>query len=265
MLRAGQGPPLVLFHGILGSEAVWRRVVPLVSAHHDTIVPTALGHRGGRHARERPSRIVHVVDDAERLLDELGVERAHLCGNSMGGWVSLELARRGRALSVCALSPAGCWIPGPAGVQRAAAALLATSRDTRRGRRVLPLLARSAAFRRWAMRLIAVHGDRLTPAEVLALADDLLACTIGEDLFAAQDALSPFSILPCPVTLAWSGRDRIFPPHTNGAYAREIVPGARFILLDDVGHVPMLDRPDLVARTVLDTTGASPPMTAATG
>ena len=41
----------------------------------------------------------------------------------------------------------------------------------------------------------------------------------------------------------------------NGARARELVPGARFIVLDDVGHVPMLDDPELVARTILESAG----------
>ena len=49
------------------------------------------------------------MDDLERLLDELGLAKAHLAGNSLGGWAALELARRGRALTVCALSPAGAW------------------------------------------------------------------------------------------------------------------------------------------------------------
>src|ERR1700712_5829571 len=108
MLRQGSGDPVVLLHGVTGSEGMWRRVVPLLAPHHDTVALTALGHRGGRPGWSGV-RIADVVDDAERSLDELGFDRPHLAGNSMGGWVALELARRGRAASVCALSPAGCW------------------------------------------------------------------------------------------------------------------------------------------------------------
>jgi pimeloyl-ACP methyl ester carboxylesterase len=53
---------------------------------------------------------------------------------------------------------------------------------------------------------------------------------------------------PCPITLAWCAQDRIFPVDVYGARARELVPGARFIVLDDVGHVPMFDDPKVVAR-----------------
>jgi pimeloyl-ACP methyl ester carboxylesterase len=257
MLRKGEGPPLVLLHGVLGGERMWRNVIPVVAAHHDTIAPTALGHRGGNVASERPVRIAHVIDDAERLLDDLRIDRAHFAGNSMGGWVAIELARRGRALSVCAFSPAGCWPEGAGDKGRAAAALRATVRDARRGRFVLPLLARAPSFRRWAMQLNAAHGDRLEAAEVVALVDDLLGCRVGKDLLSTTEALAPLDPLPCPITLAWAEGDRVLPLRSHGARAREIMPAARFMVLKDVGHVPMFDDPDLVARTVLECTGAA--------
>src|SRR5580704_16742535 len=82
VLRQGSGEPLVLLHGILGSERMWSHVVPLLADHHDVIAPTMLGHRGGAPATMRPARLEHVVDDAQRLLDELGLEQVHLAGNS---------------------------------------------------------------------------------------------------------------------------------------------------------------------------------------
>src|SRR5689334_8577002 len=109
MLREGSGEPLVLLHGILGSEGVWRGVVPLLAGDFDAIATTALGHRGGLEPAERPLTIAQLVDGAERQLDELGLDRPHLAGNSLGGWIALELARRGRARTVCALCPAGFW------------------------------------------------------------------------------------------------------------------------------------------------------------
>jgi pimeloyl-ACP methyl ester carboxylesterase len=253
MIRQGEGPPLVLLHGILGSERMWRRVVPLLATRHDTIAPTALGHRGGSPASVRPARIAHVVDDAERLLDRLGFATAHLAGNSMGGWVALELARRGRARSVCAFSPAGCWQPTPAPDLRATRALRRTIRDTRRGRFLLPLLARSGRFRRWAMRLTVAHGDRITASELIELAQDVLGCSVADDLLGTPESLGPLES-GCPVTVAWSEKDRVFPVEKYGAQARALLTGSRFLVLEDTGHVPMLEAPDLVAKTVLETT-----------
>ena len=57
MLRQGSGEPLVLFHGILGSERMWAHVVSRLAAHHDTVAPTALGHRTGNPASVRPEDV----------------------------------------------------------------------------------------------------------------------------------------------------------------------------------------------------------------
>jgi pimeloyl-ACP methyl ester carboxylesterase len=130
-------------------------------------------------------------------------------------------------------------------------------RDTRRFRAMLPLLARSKRLRHWLLRETAVHGERVRPAEMLAGADDTIGCEI-EDLSAiAGTQIAPLDPPPCPITLAWSGQDRLFPVDVYGARARELIPGARFIVLDDAGHVPMLDDPQVVAQTILAVTAAS--------
>jgi pimeloyl-ACP methyl ester carboxylesterase len=257
MLRQGSGEPLVLLHGVLCAERVWNRVVPLVATHHDVIVPTALGHNGGPPAKIRPASIEHVIDDMERQLDELGLDKVHLAGNSMGGWIAIELARRGRALTVCALSPAGAWDVDWDDMKHRSKVLSTTVRDTRRSRAMLPLLVRSKRLRHWILRDIAVHGERVSPAELLALADDTIGCEIVEDLLATDAQLAPLDPPPCPVTLAWSGQDRLFPVDVYGSHARELIPRASFIVLDDVGHVPMLDDPQLVAQTILASSSLS--------
>jgi pimeloyl-ACP methyl ester carboxylesterase len=111
-LMASDKPPLVLLHGITMSGNAWQDVVPLLSDHHEVFTPTALGHRGGPPVQRRPATITDVVDAAEHYLDERGLERPHLAGNSLGGLVAIELARRGRAATVCAFSPGGFWSPG---------------------------------------------------------------------------------------------------------------------------------------------------------
>lgn len=251
MLRTGEGEPLLLLHGILCSEHVWSTVAPLLARHHEVIAPTLLGHSGGPQATNRPARIEHLVDELERLLDTLGLQKVHLAGNSLGGWVALELARRNRALTVCALSPAGAWDSASPAAAKRPRILLAAIHQARRSQRVLPLLAHSRRFRRWALRNTALHGDRVGRDEFLRLTWDMLGCEIGEDLLRSQDQLAGLDPPPCPITIAWSGADRIFPVDVNGARARQLIPAARFIVLDDVGHVPMLDAPKMVAETIL--------------
>jgi pimeloyl-ACP methyl ester carboxylesterase len=243
--------PLVLFHGLTMSARAWSRTRPLLEDDYEVITPTALGHRGGRPATRRPATIADVVDDAERTLDALGLETAHLAGNSMGGWMALELARRGRARTVCALSPAGTWDVTSREHRRTRAVLSQTRTDTRRSRALLPLALRSAAVRRFALRGTAADGARVAREELLGVVADLLACDIAQDLLDTTEALAPMlDPLPCPVTIAWSERDALLLPAVNGAMARTLVPGADHITLPGVGHVPMLDDPALVAATI---------------
>lgn len=257
-MRSGEGEPLVLLHGVTNGERVWHPVVPLLAEHHDVIVPVALAHAGGRKVTRRPVDHVDVVDDAERTLDELGLEAPHLAGNSMGGWVALDLARRGRAKTVCALSPAGLWDSDEART-RVLRFLVRNVRDTRRARRVLPQLSRSKGFRRWALRKGVAYGDRVSRAEFIALVDEALGGECVEDIALLTSELEPLDPQPCPITIAWAERDRVFPIGPYLARARQVVPGARFTVLEDVGHVPMLDDPRLVAETILETTGARAP------
>ncbi len=95
MIRQGRGEPLVLLHGIISSEHTWSGVVPLLAADHDVIALTALGHYGGSVPTGRPVTFEDIVDDMVRKLDGLGLDRPHVAGNSMGGWIGIELARRG--------------------------------------------------------------------------------------------------------------------------------------------------------------------------
>ncbi|WP_297628427.1 alpha/beta fold hydrolase [Nocardia sp.] len=251
-------PPLVLLHGITMSAKAWQDVAPLLAAHHNVVALTALGHRGGVPATRRPATVSDLIDDAERTLDDLGFERAHLAGNSLGGWMAVELARRGRAQSVCALSPAGFWEAGAAGQTAGVKKLRRMITLTRLTPRLQPLAMRSPIVRRLALRDIAVRGERLLPAQALEAARDLLGCVVADDLLGTHEQIAPMDPLPCPITLAWSALDAILPVDVNGRIARERIPQARFEILPGVGHVPMIDNPALVAQTILASTGAIP-------
>lgn len=244
-------PPLLLLHGVTNSARIWDGVVPLLADDFDLIVPTAAGHRGGPPAHE-PTTFTRLVDDVEALLDDRGLARVHVAGNSLGGWMAIELARRGRAASVCALSPAGFWTPGQTGQNRAVTAIAKSREDARRFLPIAPVALRLAKVRHEALRGVAAHGERVSPHLALEVVRDHVDCPAADDLLATTEFISPFDPT-CPVTLVWAGRDRIFPAKHNGATAQRVLPWAEYHELPDVGHVPMLDDPALCAEVIRDT------------
>jgi pimeloyl-ACP methyl ester carboxylesterase len=250
--RGDRPAPLVLLHGLGMSARAWDDVRPLVERRHGVVALTMLGHRGGAAPSRRPATVSDLVDDVERALDERGLDRPHVAGNSLGGWIAIELARRGRARTVCALSPAGSWSAGTVEQTAGVRKIRRLIRTTRLGRR-LPL-ARASVVRRFALRDIAEHGQRLTPAQAIEAGQDLLDCVIAEDILTTEEELAPLDPLPCPITLAWSGDDAVLPAEVNGAVARARLPQARFVVLPGVGHVPMIDDPARVARAIVQTT-----------
>jgi pimeloyl-ACP methyl ester carboxylesterase len=252
--------PLVLLHGLGMSAGVWGDVVPWLAPHHEVVALTALGHRGGAEAQQRPLTVADLVSDVESALDERGLDQPHLAGNSLGGWMALELARRGRAATVCALSPAGSWTAGTSEQTAGVRKIRMAHGMARTGRALpMPLLMRSARLRRLALRDVAAHGEGLTAAHVLEATDDLLGCVVLDDVLRTDEEIAPLDPPPCPITLAWGTRDAILPAEVNGAVLRERIPEARYVSLPGLGHVPMLDDPEMVARTILESTGVAVP------
>jgi pimeloyl-ACP methyl ester carboxylesterase len=242
---------LLLLHGVTMSAAAWSDVAPLLSEHFELLVPTAAGHRGGPRFTGQAS-IRALTDATEALLDHHGHQSVHIAGNSMGGWMAIELARRGRARSVCAFSPAGFWTPGGPDETRATRTIRRLGHLSRAIQPLAPVAFRSAAVRRIGMRDIATHAERLTAGQAVDSLRDLIACDVADDLLGTSESVAPLDPLPCPITLAWAEHDRIFPLRANGATAQKRLPHADFVILPGVGHCPMIDDPALCARTILE-------------
>lgn len=88
--ESGQGEPIILLHGFLGSSAYWDEVIPLLSRHYRCIVPDLRGH-GHSPVSTKPYSIEAMAADVVALLDELQLEQATILGHSMGGYITLAL------------------------------------------------------------------------------------------------------------------------------------------------------------------------------
>jgi pimeloyl-ACP methyl ester carboxylesterase len=248
---------MMLIHGVSASWAVWRPVLAALEQHHDVLVPTLLGHSGGpEHLPGSPATADALADALERDMDAAGFERAHLVGNSLGGWLALELAARGRALSTTALSPAGGWNHGGRETKRLA-------RLFRQNHRLLKLLGPGGArlMSRRRLRAIALRDVAMRPAELpAALAVELTeaagTCAIYLPLLEelSSKGFGELASIDSPVQIAWGTRDRILPWPAYAERFRRMVPEARWIPLDGLGHCPMLDDVALTTSTILDLT-----------
>jgi pimeloyl-ACP methyl ester carboxylesterase len=251
----GQKPPLVLLHPFTSSGRVWDDLVPLLSDYHQVHTPTAIGHRGGREPQRRPTTVADLYDDAERWLDEHGLDRPHLVGNSGGGAGAVELARRGRASSVCAISPAGFWSTSDGSAARVVRLIRTGDKVFRVMSPIAPLLLKTDIGRRITLRNFIYHGERLSAQRAYELYfEDPMGCTIISDV--EPDEIQPLDPLPCPITVAWAEFDRFVPAEPYGRIARERLPDANWVDLPGTGHNAMIDDPALVARIILATTGA---------
>lgn len=263
--RGGDGEPLVLLHGITMSWHFWRPLLPELERHHEVVAPTLLGHAGGTAwSVGHPLTVSEIVDGVCAELDEQGIDTAHVVGHSLGGWVALELVRRGRARTCVALSPAGTF--------RRRIDQWRVVELFRSNLRLMPpsrlqdpvgladRLAARPALQRGALRWVMEHGERATRDEVAGFIADFAGCSmLGDFLDGALDGsgLEPFGSLPCRVRVAWSAHDRILPWPNYGAPLRAKLPGAEFYSLPGCGHVPVWDDPELVTRTILQVTAAS--------
>jgi pimeloyl-ACP methyl ester carboxylesterase len=255
--RGGSGPPLLLLHGFASTWRAWRPVLPLLEGTHTVLAPTLPGHSGAPGLPPGSATSVQAIaDELERMLDAERIDRAHVSGNSMGGWLALELARRGRARSVVALSPGGAW-SADSRMSRTLAKVRLSARAMRLAGDRLDGPLRRPKWRRVLFRDMVEHGDRIDPAEARAAMRDLAGCPIFQPLIASMmnQQLDPIpDIVDCAIRIAWAERDRVIPPHRFLPAMRERVPGAEFMILPRVGHVPMSDNPELVATTILDVT-----------
>ena len=253
--RGGSGPPLVLVHGLGLSWRSWRPVLDALEDRHDVVAIDLPGFGDSpplpQGAAPTPTRL---ADAVESELDRLRLDAPALVGNSLGGWVALELARRGRAARAVVISPSGLESPPER------ALVIALNEQMRlRARFGVPLgqwLTGTALARTMLFGGLRSQPWRLTPD---AAAGDLhdfayspgFQSTLSSTV--ATRAAMQLGEIDVPVRVAYGTLDLMLGVLTAPRFAAAI-PRAELVPLLGAGHVPMLDDPELVARTILNFT-----------
>jgi pimeloyl-ACP methyl ester carboxylesterase len=252
--------PMVLIHGFTGTWEVWEPVLPALQEHHDVLAVRMAGHCGGEPLENVSAATL--ADAIERDMDKAGYETAHLVGNSLGGWMALELAKRGRARTVVALSPAGGWEAGSRYERRVRRFFQRMYHAVRFGGPRADFLASRPGLRRLALRDALAHPERMPPRAAAAMIRGAADCEAFLPLMEAVRRDGPpkdFSSIDVPVRVAWGTEDRILTYPAYWEPLQRILPAhTELVELPGVGHVPMWDDPDLIARTVLGVTARDP-------
>jgi pimeloyl-ACP methyl ester carboxylesterase len=236
----------------MDSWRTWDLVLPRLEREHEVLAPALPGHADGQ-ALDGPITDRLMADAVERAMDEAGFASAHLVGNSLGGWVALQLAARGRADSVVALAPAGGW----AADDDAARRLLELQRGMYLQVRAMAANADAIAAtpegRRRAMAMVCENGADLPEALVAELIVAVARCDAEPliDFALTSEWKLDAARIECPVRVVWGTADRLLPwPSAAKRFRNEWLPTADWVELDGVGHAPQLDAPIETAQLI---------------
>jgi pimeloyl-ACP methyl ester carboxylesterase len=251
--RGGSGEPLVLIHGFTDTWRSWELVLPALERSHDVLAPTLPGHAGGPPLPEEIAESV-MADAVERAMDDAGFETAHIAGNSLGGYVTLQLAARGRARSAVALAPAGGWLDGDRSYTEMLDLQSGLLELTKAAAPHAEALLSTLEGRRQATQLIATNFEHI-PVELLThQLMGIAACHDGQRMIEnarTRDWNLDAAAITCPVRIVWGTDDRLLKWPSAAARFRETLPHADWVELEGIGHCPQLDVPLETAQLIL--------------
>jgi pimeloyl-ACP methyl ester carboxylesterase len=252
--RAGSGDPLLLLHGLGLSWRAWKPVLPELERTHDVVTVDLPGFGDTPPLDGAAPTIDALADAVEADLDEAGLPDAHIAGNSLGGWIALELARRGRARTVVALAPSGLELPP----ERAYVIALNQGMRARAcaAAPIAGLIASNRVSRSALLGPMRSRPWRVSPEDGAAEIRHFGRSPGFQPtlrLTVATRVATGLGQIGVPARVAFGTRDVMLGPYTAPRFAAAI-PGASLRPLPGCGHVPMSDDPDRVAATIAEVT-----------
>lgn len=254
---AGQGPDLVLLHGLGASSFSWRHNRTALARHFRVITPDLPGHGKSPAPPYGDYRVEALVQGILDFLDWHKVNRVILGGNSLGGGLSL-LAARERPEQVRALvllAPAAALTRLPLAFYPLRLPVLGYGLAALLGPRLLA----------WFMRLVYCHPEPIIPEAVAGYAPPYreFSHRLALRQVCRQLEVRPLNEiaellrhLAQPTNLIWGAQDRILSP-AQGQWLKSHLPQAEFHLLPEVGHAPQEEAPAVVNKIIIDFLGRS--------
>jgi 3-oxoadipate enol-lactonase len=244
----GVGEPLVLVHGLAYDRAGWGRFPDLLAEHFRVVLIDNRGV-GESDAPPGPYTVAEMAEDVVGVLDELGIERTHLFGVSLGGYIAQELTLthpgRVEKLVLCSTAPGGPKaVPMPVATQQVFA--------------TYPTMEREAGLRMFVENSLGARGVRERPELVeeifqyrLGHAPTVEAWVAQATAGATYDSYDRIGAIDVPTLVVHGDADVVVDPG-NAALLGELIPNARVELIPDRGHLMVWEDSERVAELVTE-------------
>ena len=252
VLRAGSGPPVVFLHGVSGHIEMFGRAIPAHARHFGVHAIDLLGH-GYTAKPDRPYVISDYLRHVLDYFDAAGLERAHVVGQSLGGWVAAALAIRHpeRVERLTLVSPGGAHAnPAVMASLKSSTSAAASDPDPSLTRKRLELVMFDP--RSVTDEIVEIRHAILQQPEMQARLHHVLA--LQEPETRAQNLLSEDDLaqIRAPSLIFWGvpgddqeegGEVQIW-PLAEGEFWQQAIPNSELVVLERCAHLPSWERPD---------------------
>ncbi len=235
-------PAIVMLHGYSADKMVWLRFARHLTDDYTIIIPDLAGHGETGFDADWNYTMEAQAERVAGLLSELNIEKVHIIGNSMGGFISAQFALMypERTLSVAPMDPAGVPTPEPSQMEQ----MLARGRN--------PFLMENGQQFAEFYRMTMAQPPWLPQMVLDAMAEDYRSRTpaletIFEDIQRSPLLTDRLGEIKAPALILWGDQDALI--HVSGAKRwHDLVPNSELTVWEGIGHMPMLEIPEKSAQ-----------------